>query len=188
MKLSRAEQAVADYMKKGLANKDIADRLCVSEKTVKFHITNIYQKKGCKTRAEFIVKEQGNLTPQTEVQKFEEIYSPPKIEEPKMLETGSKPLERIMPINEARAIQDGRPLQQGARQVQVVQKSQEDKITFIDDKFKVGETITQLHQMMKDVTSKELTPNTVNAACNCVARLNETIHTAIQAARFLNER
>jgi hypothetical protein len=81
-----------------------------------------------------------------------------------------------------------KPLGQGARQVQVVNKSQEDKIMFINDHFKVGETLDHLHKMMKDVTKQELNHNTVNAACNCVARLNETINTAIQAAKFLNER
>jgi cytolysin (calcineurin-like family phosphatase) len=79
-------------------------------------------------------------------------------------------------------------LNQGARQVQVVSKTQEDKIQFIDKTFKVGETLDHLHKMMKDVTKQEMNANTVNAACNCVARLNETINTAIQAAKFLNER
>jgi hypothetical protein len=76
----------------------------------------------------------------------------------------------------------------GSRQMQVVQKTQEDKINFIDSKFQVGNTITQLHQMMQQVTKEEFTPATVNAACNCVARLNETINTVIQAAKFLNEK
>lgn len=66
--------------------------------------------------------------------------------------------------------------------------TQQDKIKFIDEQFKVGDAITQLHQMMKTVTENEISPATVNAACNCVARLNETINTAISAARFLNER
>lgn len=66
--------------------------------------------------------------------------------------------------------------------------TQQEKVKFIDDQFKVGEAITHLHSMMKTVTSNEINPATVNAACNCVARLNETINTAIQAARFLNER
>jgi hypothetical protein len=39
--------------------------------------------------------------------------------------------------------------------------------------------------MMEKVTEKEISPDTVNAACNCVQNLNLTIKTAIQAARFL---
>lgn len=175
---SKAEQLVVNYLLQGLSNKEIADRICICEKTVKFHLSSIYKKAGVKTRFEFFTKNNGQFIPKEEVKETEIIYSS-NIKGDTILETGSKP---IMPIQEARR------LEQGARQVQVIGKSQEDKITFIDDKFKVGETITQLHQMMKDVTSKELTPNTVNAACNCVARLNETINTAIQAARFLNER
>lgn len=182
--LSRAENAVADYLKQGLSNKEIADKLFVSEKTVKFHLTNVYAKTGVKSRMEFVTKDKENFVPQDEFQEFEEIYTPPKINGEVMLETGSRPIspDKITTIQEARG------LEQCARQVQVVRKSQEEKITFIDNKFKVGETISQLHSMMKDVTAKELTPSTVNAACNCVARLNETINTAIHAARFLNER
>lgn len=83
---------------------------------------------------------------------------------------------------------ESRQLTQGARQTQVVGKTQEDKIMFVNEHFKVGETLDHLHHMMKSVTKEKLDHNTVNAACNCVARLNETINTAIQAAKFLNER
>lgn len=154
---SRAENDVVVYLKMGLSNKEIAERLFVTEKTIKFHLTNIYEKAGVKSRMEFIAKESGISPTKTR----DEIMS---------LERGSKPVE------------------QNSRQVTIVGKSQEDKITFIDEKFRVGDTITTLHNMMKEVTKDEITPNTVNAACNCVARLNETINTAIQAAKFLNER
>lgn len=77
---------------------------------------------------------------------------------------------------------------QGMRQVQVVKKTQEEKLMFVNDHFRVGDTLEHLHKMMKEVTRQELNANTVNAACNCVARLNETINTAIQAAKFLNDR
>lgn len=157
--LSRAENDVANYLKLGLSNKDIADKLCICEKTVKFHLTSIYKKFGVSSRSEFIAKENGNHINENE-------------------------REKIMNYVEKKETQ----LSQGARQVQVVQRSQEDKITFIDEKFRVGDTINQLHSMMKEVTKDSINPNTVNAACNCVARLNETINTAIQAAKFLNER
>lgn len=187
--LSKAEQLVADQIVLGISNKEIGERLFICEKTVKFHAGNIYAKAGVKSRAEFIAKQLGKFTHQEFIEdEIEEEYSPPKINGEVMLESGSRPIEpdKITTIQEARAMQ--RPLDQGARQVQVIRKSQEEKITFIDEKFRVGDTIQQLHNMMKEVTSKELSPNTVNAACNCVARLNETINTAIQAARFLNER
>lgn len=78
--------------------------------------------------------------------------------------------------------------QVSGRNTVVVQKTQEDKVNFIDKKFQVGRTVEHLHKMMTEVTKEKMDPNTVNAACNCVARLNETINTAIQAAKFLNER
>lgn len=147
---SKTERNVIPYLMQGLSSMEIGDRLGITEKTVKFHLTNIYKKAGVKNRIGFIAKETGN----TEVSR-----------------------ENIMTN-----------LDQGKRVTQIVPKSQEEKIQFIDDKFQVGSTIGQLHKMMKEVTKDEITPNTVNAACNCVARLNETINTAIQAARFLNEK
>jgi len=41
--------------------------------------------------------------------------------------------------------------------------------------------------MMKEVTKNEINPDSVNAACNCVQNLNNTIKTAIQAARYLSD-
>lgn len=65
---------------------------------------------------------------------------------------------------------------------------QREKINFIDDKFKIGKAIDQLHTMMTEVTKDDMSAANVNAACNCVTRINETINTAIQAARFLSGR
>ncbi len=155
MNFSPSETNVVTYLEMGLSNKEIGDKLFVCEKTVKFHLTNIFKKAGVSTRSELIAKRNGNTT---------------EMREAIMSTVGDKSLA------------------QGARQVQVVSKTQEDKIMFINEHFKVGDTLDHLHSMMKDVTKSELTPNTVNAACNCVARLNETINTAIQAAKFLNER
>lgn len=53
--LSNRESEVAELVTKGLANKDVASRLFVTEKTVKFHLTNIYKKMEVKSRAQLIV-------------------------------------------------------------------------------------------------------------------------------------
>lgn len=150
---SNAESNVITYIEQGFSNSDIGNKLGICEKTVKFHLTNIFKKAGVKSRSELIAHRLG-LSKKEVTMKEAEI------------------------VNH----------DQGKRQTQVVAKSQEDKIVFIDEKFKVGDTIGHLHKMMKEVTKEEINPSTVNAACNCVARLNETINTAIQAARFLNER
>lgn len=60
-------------------------------------------------------------------------------------------------------------------------------LTDINDRFSVGQSVQQLQTMMREVTKKELNADTVNAACNCVRNINETIKTAIQAAKFLSE-
>jgi 3-deoxy-D-manno-octulosonate 8-phosphate phosphatase KdsC-like HAD superfamily phosphatase len=60
-------------------------------------------------------------------------------------------------------------------------------IEFINDTFNLKSAVEHLHSMMKGVTSKEVTAQNVNAACHCVHQLNQTIDTAIKAARFLRE-
>jgi len=55
----------------------------------------------------------------------------------------------------------------------------------VSDRFGVKETVDQLQKMAREVTKDKITPDTVNAACNCVQNLNLTIKTALQAARFL---
>lgn len=72
--------------------------------------------------------------------------------------------------------------------VEVIGQSKAIALREISDRFGVVETVKMLQTMMKDVTKKEVTADTVNAACNCVQSLNLTIKTAIQAARYLSEK
>lgn len=53
--LSNREAEVAELVTQGLSNKEVANRLFVTEKTVKFHLTNIYKKMNVKSRAQLIV-------------------------------------------------------------------------------------------------------------------------------------
>src|SRR5277367_110526 len=53
--LSHREAEVAELVTKGLSNKEVASQLFVTEKTVKFHLTNIYKKMSEKSRAQLIV-------------------------------------------------------------------------------------------------------------------------------------
>ncbi len=53
--LSNREAEVAELVTKGLSNKEVANMLFVTEKTVKFHLTNIYKKMNVKSRAQLIV-------------------------------------------------------------------------------------------------------------------------------------
>ena len=73
----------------------------------------------------------------------------------------------------------------------VVKKDDSEKqiaLAEISDRFGVVDTVITLQGLMKEVTKKEVTPESVNAACNCVQNLNLTIKTAIQAAKFLSEK
>ena len=54
--LSRREIEVLQLIASGLANKEIAQRLCISLRTVKFHMTSIYSKLEVSGRAPAIVK------------------------------------------------------------------------------------------------------------------------------------
>ena len=53
--LSNRETEVAELVSKGLSNKEVANQLFVTEKTVKFHLTNIYKKMNVRSRAQLIV-------------------------------------------------------------------------------------------------------------------------------------
>lgn len=53
--LSNRETEVTELVSRGLRNKEVADQLFVTEKTVKFHLTNIYKKLAVKSRAQLIV-------------------------------------------------------------------------------------------------------------------------------------
>ncbi len=53
--LSERQREVLDYMALGMSNKAIADKLFISENTVKYHIKNIYQLLDIKDRKEFLV-------------------------------------------------------------------------------------------------------------------------------------
>lgn len=70
----------------------------------------------------------------------------------------------------------------------VATSSQESKINFVNETFKISDTVEHLHGMMKDVTEKEVNAANVNAACNCVSQLVDVIDMTIRASRFLGEK
>ena len=53
--LSRRESEVAELVSRGLRNKDVANALFITEKTVKFHLTKIYKKIAIRSRAQLIL-------------------------------------------------------------------------------------------------------------------------------------
>lgn len=53
--LSRREQEVLDSLLENLANKEIATKLNISERTVKFHVSNLLSKFGVRRRADLIL-------------------------------------------------------------------------------------------------------------------------------------
>lgn len=53
-KLSRREVEVVVLVLEGLTNREVANQLCVAEKTVKFHLTNIYKKLNISRRSQII--------------------------------------------------------------------------------------------------------------------------------------
>ena len=62
--LSRREQEVLDSLLENLANKEIADRLHISERTVKFHVSNLLSKFGVRRRADLILLSMQTRPPQ----------------------------------------------------------------------------------------------------------------------------
>ena len=53
--LSRREEEVLDSLLQNLANKEIANKLNISERTVKFHVSNLLGKFGVRRRADLIL-------------------------------------------------------------------------------------------------------------------------------------
>ena len=53
--LSRREREILALMADGLANAQIADRLSISEKTVRNHVSHVFDKLGVWSRAQAIV-------------------------------------------------------------------------------------------------------------------------------------
>lgn len=53
--LSRREQEVLTGLLENLSNKEVAERLNISERTVKFHVSNLLQKFGVRRRADLIL-------------------------------------------------------------------------------------------------------------------------------------
>lgn len=53
--MTMREIEVAMTVAKGLSNKEVADGLSITEKTVKFHLTRIFKKVGVKSRTQLTV-------------------------------------------------------------------------------------------------------------------------------------
>jgi DNA-binding NarL/FixJ family response regulator len=56
VKLSKRETEILEWLTKGLANKEIADRLAISVETVRVHLRRIYEKLHVHTRTEAAMK------------------------------------------------------------------------------------------------------------------------------------
>ena len=59
--LSQREREVLELVTQGLANKQIARRLGISERTVKAHLTNIFQRIGVTDRTQAALWARANL-------------------------------------------------------------------------------------------------------------------------------
>ena len=54
--LTKKERKIAELITDGKSNREISEFLGTNEKTVKFHISNIYKKLGTPSRAKLIVQ------------------------------------------------------------------------------------------------------------------------------------
>jgi two-component system, NarL family, nitrate/nitrite response regulator NarP len=53
-RLTRRERQIAEAASRGLLNKQIANELHVTEATVKFHLTNVFEKLGVTNRTQLV--------------------------------------------------------------------------------------------------------------------------------------
>ena len=63
--LTKREQQIVDGVARGLRNKEIAHQLNISEKTVKSHLNNIFQKLGLEGRFALAIFDQSQIQPKT---------------------------------------------------------------------------------------------------------------------------
>jgi DNA-binding NarL/FixJ family response regulator len=63
--LTKREQQIVDGVARGLRNKEIARQLSISEKTVKSHLNNIFQKLGLEGRFALAMFDQTQIQPKT---------------------------------------------------------------------------------------------------------------------------
>lgn len=54
------QKEIVELVCKGLRNKEVADQLHITEKTVKFHLTAIFLKMGVRNRTELAAKVRGD--------------------------------------------------------------------------------------------------------------------------------
>nr|WP_282567983.1 response regulator transcription factor [Devosia oryzisoli] len=59
--LSPRERTVLEMMASGLSNRDIGTKLGIAEKSVKFHVTNIFSKVGVRNRVEAVLAYNGTI-------------------------------------------------------------------------------------------------------------------------------
>ncbi|MFO0698535.1 MAG: response regulator transcription factor [Nitrospira sp.] len=53
--VTEREREVIQLVEQGFANKEIADRLCISDSTVRYHLTNIFDKIGVRSRQKLLI-------------------------------------------------------------------------------------------------------------------------------------
>ena len=73
--VSMREVEVACLVVRGMSNKVVANKLCIAEKTVKFHLTNVYKKLKIKSRVELIFFAQPHLK-EMSMKDFQRTESP----------------------------------------------------------------------------------------------------------------
>lgn len=61
--LSQREHEILQLVCSGASNREISERLFLSENTVKFHLKNLYAKLDVKSRAQAILKAQQGMRP-----------------------------------------------------------------------------------------------------------------------------
>ena len=66
-KLTKREEEIVGLVAKGYSNKEIAQKLRISERTIKAHLTAIFNKLGMGSRYELMLYKKGNYSAQPRI-------------------------------------------------------------------------------------------------------------------------
>lgn len=169
--LTKAERDIYNLAITGIPNAVIGERLFVTEKTVKFHLTNIYRKLGTTGKPQMIAQSNGRTETELKTDEDNDMadWQPKKTVIPEVRGAAALSMAQV-------------------QQTQLQTQNAQEQVEFVLNAFKINDAIENLITMSREVTKGDYSEAKVLAACQCIGRMNETVNTVMKAAQALRGR